>query len=281
VTATVVDDDDTSATAHDDATVTFTDVLPGINVEKTPSAPIVVAGQSVTYTYKVTNTGDEPLANVTIDDNKCATVGFVNGDTNADEKLDLDETWTYSCTQALTATTTNIVTVTGEDNDGNTATDEDTATVAVIKPAIAVDKTANVVGATVGQTVTYTYVVTNPGDDPLSNVTVVDDKCSPVTFKSGDTDADTKLDVTETWTYTCSQVVNAAGALTNVVVVTGTPTTGPKVSATDTVTIPVVLGETLSRTGTDSARLATQALALVCLGAALVLLGRRRLGVAR
>ena len=282
-TAVVVDDDDTTATDDDDETVTFNDVLPGINVEKSPSAPIVVAGDTVTYTYVVTNTGGEPLANVTIDDDKCPTVTFVGGDANDDNKLDVAETWTYACTQAISVNTTNVVTVTGDDDDGNTATDDDTATVLVIKPSIEVDKSANVAAANVGQTVTYSYKVTNPGDDPLSDITVLDDKCAPVTRVDGDTDGDNKLDTTETWNYTCAQVATAPGALTNVVVVTGTPTVGPKVSDTDTVTIPIsaVLGEVLSRTGLDSVRMASQAVALVSLGLALLLLGRRRLASPR
>ncbi len=280
VTAIVVDDDDTTATNHDDATVTFTDVLPSIHVEKSASAPVVISGDTVTYTYVVTNTGGEPLSNVTIADNKCATVAFVGGDSNVDQKLDVAEAWSYSCAQALTADTTNVVTVTGDDDDGNTATDEDTESVVVINPKIAVDKSANVAIANPGQSVTYSYKVTNPGNDPLSSVTVVDDKCAPVTLVDGDTDADAKLDSSETWNYTCTQVVTAVGSLTNVVVVTGTPTVGPKVNATDTVTIPItaVLGEVLSRTGANSSMLASQALAILALGAALLLLGRRRVG---
>ncbi|MDP1793065.1 MAG: hypothetical protein Q8K63_02915, partial [Acidimicrobiales bacterium] len=283
VTAIVTDDDDTTAIDDDDETVTFTDVLPVINVDKSASAPLVVAGDNVTYAYLVTNKGSEPLQDVTIDDDKCPSVTFVGGDLNSDDKLDVSETWSYTCTQAISVNTTNVVTVTGDDDDGNTATDDDTATVSVIKPQIAIDKSANVAAANPGQTVTYSYKVTNPGDDPLSDVTVVDDKCAPVTLVDGDTDGDQKLDTTETWNFTCAQVVTAVGSLTNVAVVTGTPTTGPKVNATDTVTIPItaVLGEVLSRTGLDSLGAATQAAALLSLGLALYLLGRRRLTTPR
>jgi hypothetical protein len=52
--------------------------------------------------------------------------------------------------------------------------------------------------------VTYTYVVTNVGDTALSNVSVVDDKCAPVSFVGGDTDVDLELDLLETWTFTCT-----------------------------------------------------------------------------
>ena len=54
-----------------------------------------------------------------------------------------------------------------------------------------------------GGLVTYTHNVTNPGTISLSNVNVVDDKCSPAQYISGDTNTDGKLDPTETWIYTC------------------------------------------------------------------------------
>lgn len=52
--------------------------------------------------------------------------------------------------------------------------------------------------------VTYTKKVTNPGTVALSNVRVTDDKCGPVAYISGDTNADVRLDPSETWTYTCA-----------------------------------------------------------------------------
>jgi hypothetical protein len=54
-----------------------------------------------------------------------------------------------------------------------------------------------------GGKVTYTKKITNPGMVSLSNVGLVDDKCSPVKYISGDTNGDSKLDAVETWTYTC------------------------------------------------------------------------------
>ena len=59
-----------------------------------------------------------------------------------------------------------------------------------VDPKIAIDKVANPKSANPGDTVTYTYSVTNPGDSALSDVVVTDDKCSPVTFTGGDTDGD-------------------------------------------------------------------------------------------
>ena len=58
--------------------------------------------------------------------------------------------------------------------------DNDTATVDVVAPAINVVKTAEPTVIQSGDTVVYNYQVTNPGDVPLSSVNVADDHCAPV-----------------------------------------------------------------------------------------------------
>lgn len=53
--------------------------------------------------------------------------------------------------------------------------------------------------------VTYSYAVKNfLNEVPLTNVKVVDDKCAPITFVTGDDNHDNQLDASETWRYKCS-----------------------------------------------------------------------------
>lgn len=85
--------------------------------------------------------------------------------------------------------------------------------------------------------VTYTYTLRNTGTVPVSNLTMVDDTCSPIVFVSGDTNNDSKLDVSETWTYNCSKTLSATH--TNIVTATGWFNS---VSATDIATATVVVG---------------------------------------
>src|SRR2546425_212997 len=49
-----------------------------------------------------------------------------------------------------------------------------------------------------GSTVTWTYIDTNPGNEPLKNVSVVDDRIGALTAPTGDANSDGLLDVGET-----------------------------------------------------------------------------------
>ncbi len=199
-------------------------VPPLIDVVKVPSPLALPAGPGpVTYTYTLRNIGTVPVTNVTMVGDSCSPITLVSGDTNNDSKLDVNETWTYRCSTTLSATHTNTVVATGWAN-GISATDIASATVVVgapvTPPLIHVTKIPTPLTLLAGGgAVTYTQKVTNPGMVPLSNVRLTDNKCSPVTYISGDTNADSKLDVSETWIYTCK--ANLTQTTTNTVVATG------------------------------------------------------------
>jgi uncharacterized repeat protein (TIGR01451 family) len=199
-------------------------VPPLIDVVKVPSPLALPAGAGlVTYTYTLRNIGTVPVTNITMVDNTCSPVTLISGDINADVNLDVDEIWKYACSTTLSATQTNIVTTTGWAN-GINAIDIANATVIVgvpvVPPLIHVTKIPNpLVLSAGGGMVTYTNKVTNPGTVALSNVRLTDDKCSSVKYISGDTNGDSKLDITETWTYTCS--ANLAKTTVNTVTVSG------------------------------------------------------------
>ncbi|HEX7472338.1 MAG TPA: vWA domain-containing protein [Candidatus Limnocylindrales bacterium] len=106
---------------------------PGIQIKKTADpTELSVGGGDVTYSYAVTNVGNVALSDVAVTDDKCSPVTKTGGDTNHDNKLDLDETWTFTCSATLTATTTNVGTATGWHGDTKVE-DKDDATVTVAK----------------------------------------------------------------------------------------------------------------------------------------------------
>jgi uncharacterized repeat protein (TIGR01451 family) len=153
----------------------------------------------------------------------CSPIVLISGDTNGDSKLDLDETWVHTCSTKLTSTHTNTVTATGWAN-GVSTTDIASATVVVgvpnVPPLIHVTKVPSPLSLLAGGgMVTYTEKITNPGTVALSNVHLTDDKCSPMSYVSGDSNGDSKLDVNETWKYTCS--TNITKTTTNIASATG------------------------------------------------------------
>ncbi len=89
-----------------------------------------------------------------------------------------------------------------------------------VPPNIHVVKVPNPLNLPTGPgLVTYTFTLGNLGTVPVTDITMVDDSCSPLALVTGDTNSDAQLDVAETWIYTCSMVVAATHA--NTAVVTG------------------------------------------------------------
>ena len=211
-----------------------------IAINKTASPEIIYPGDLVTYNYTLTNPGDDPLSNIVVTDDKGLAVVFISGDTDGDSKLDPGETWIYTATaNNLTEDVINIGTATGTDSKGGTVSDNDTAEVNVINPAIAINKTASSEFIYTGNDVTYNYTLTNPGDDPLSDIVVIDDQGLTVVFITGDTNTNSKLDPGETWIYTAT-ANNLTEDVINIGTATGTDSKGGTVSDNGTAEVVIV-----------------------------------------
>jgi uncharacterized repeat protein (TIGR01451 family) len=175
VTATGV----TSDAEVEDTAGCQTDIthVPGIDVTK--SCPALVAfGEDITYTITVTNTGNEPLVGVTVND---TLLGNITGD------FDFDFSEPFPVGEVATAVVTyspgaeedpvfNSVTAIGIGADSEVqATDTAVCTTDISNPAIRIVKTVSEETVPVGTTVTYTYVITNTGDVTLFDISVDDD----------------------------------------------------------------------------------------------------------
>ncbi|MBP1909051.1 DUF7507 domain-containing protein [Methanolobus bombayensis] len=111
---------------------------PDIDIEKHtngqdadyPAGPQIEVGETITWEYFVTNTGNVALYNVVVEDDKIGIIGNdkITDKGNGDDVLDIGETWTYVVTDVLEECVPqyeNIADVTGEDETGTTVTDED------------------------------------------------------------------------------------------------------------------------------------------------------------
>ena len=229
-------------TDQDTAEVVVID--PAIKIVKSPDSQTVRVGDTASFTLAVTNTGDVPLSTI-VRDAKCdAPPVYQGGDANANAKLDLTETWTYTCsTSNVLASFQNLATAKGTPPVGPDVTDQDTAEVVVIHPAIKIVKSPDTQNVPLAGTATFTLTVTNGGDVALTNVVVTDNQCTTgPTYVSGDTGNDGSLGLTETWIYSCS-IAGVTNDFTNAAHVTGKPPVGPNVTSDDTADVHVLRGK--------------------------------------
>ena len=103
--------------------------------------------------------------------------------------------------------------VTGTPTLGDDVSSTDTAEVDIVFNDLQITKAASAGIVFVGDTVTYEYAVTNPGENALvpgpgltRDTLLVDDQCTSVAFVDGDTDDDEILQPggIETWNYECT-----------------------------------------------------------------------------
>lgn len=197
--------------------------LPLINITKIPYPLDLPSGPGVVnYTYTVTNKGSVSMTGVWVKDDKCDSVKFISGDTNNDSVLNLNETWIYRCTKTVSVTETNASTAHGQAY-GSDVYDIANATVVVgaslTPPLIHLVKVPSVFTLPIGGgAVTYTYTVTNPGTEPLSDVSITDDKCTGLPGRvlghPGDLNKNDLLESNESWSFTCE--TNLTQTTTNI-----------------------------------------------------------------
>lgn len=229
-------------------------LAPALTIDKT-AMPEAVAepGADVTFAVSIRNDSALPAEVTDISDSVYEDVTSAGAhnplvvSTTCEVGAALDPGESYSCSfvghVAGNAGDLHANTVTGTiaDADGVGVSAEDAATVEVkdVLPMIDVTKTADRSMIHAGDDVTYTYVVTNPGVEPLA-VTMVDDKCAAVTFVGGDTSNLGFLDPTERWTSTCTPSPALQTTTTNVVTATGTDDEGNRATDTATATVAVI-----------------------------------------
>ncbi|HEX6844480.1 MAG TPA: hypothetical protein VF235_05125 [Actinomycetota bacterium] len=262
--------------------VTIIVVCPVLGIQLVKDGPdLAHVGDTLTYTFAVSLTTPEPLADVVVTDPICdAGPSYVSGD-DGDQVLEAEETWRFACDHVVTTEDPdplpNEASVVGTANDGREATDADDHEVDLIHPAIEIVKTVAPIGGEPGDVVTYRYRVTNIGDTTLYDVSVDDDVLGHV----GDIE---QLAPGESAILTMDWTLEAgAEAVINVGTATGTDILGEVVSDEDDASVAVVQGTTptpppTAFTGTEVGMLGAIAAILVAIGLLALFVARRRIG---
>ena len=198
--------------------------IPVVHTTLTESASPTggVSPQNVTFTYRETNDGTDPIGNVVVTGSLCGPASYVSGDTNTNNLLDPGETWVFTCTTSISGAGlhTDNATATGAATDKQTTPDEHASasvTLTTETPVVhtTLTESANPTSAVVPTTVTFTYHETNDGNQSIGSVAVSGDLCGSATYVSGDTNTNNLLDPGETWVFTCSKVISTPGSFTD------------------------------------------------------------------
>ena len=215
-------------------------------------------GETITYNFTLTNTGNTTITNVVlIDPMLGGTISLASGDTDSDNRLDVNEIWNYSANYTINqgnidnGSVSNQATVTGTSISGNNVSDlsdddsiledDQTQTNLCQSDGIALIKTAtfndedNDGCSDSGETITYNFTLTNTGNTSITNVILIDPMLGgTITLASGDTDSDNQLDVNEVWNYSANYTITQSnidnGSVSNQATVTGTSISGNNVS---------------------------------------------------
>lgn len=145
-------------------------------------------GDVIHYTYTVTNTENVSLTGLVVTDTEADNPPGVSALTSTSlspsgsAKATAQHTITLADISAGSVTNTGIVTCT----QGVTAQDTKTVTAINLNPALTIKKVADpIIFTEKGQTVTYTYTVTNSGNvDIKAPINIVDDKFGTITLQS-------------------------------------------------------------------------------------------------
>src|SRR5690606_667350 len=215
-----------------EVTVPGVDLEPGLIITKSAEpASGVVLGETITYTFVVGNTGNVTLTDVTIDD---ALPGLTWVEGPQIGTLDPGQTATGTATYVVTQADVNaggvinVASGTGVPPAGEIIVSpptevevpiEATPGLSMLK-SVSPDTTINA-----GETLTYTFVVTNTGTTTVDNVTVTDPLpgLSAIEGPHG-----ISLEPGEQATFTATYVVTETDAIAGIVLNTATATgTGP------------------------------------------------------
>ncbi|BCW11871.1 hypothetical protein NtRootA4_29340 [Arthrobacter sp. NtRootA4] len=252
----------------DDSTTTPIASSPALTLKKSAGTPVDVnnsgltdAGDTIAYTFLVTNSGNLPVSGVVINDKllsgqnpaiavSCEATSLAPG---ASTNCKADQPYTITEADETAGKVLNTATAQGTDprNQPVVSNEDSTETpVSAPAPSLSIEKTAgtpvdkNNSGITdAGDTIAYTFVVTNTGNIPLHDVKVNDPKIGSVTCEKNALSPGESISCTGDASYVVTDMDELHGSVDNTATSTGTdpdgdPVTSPPDTTTTKVTVP-------------------------------------------
>jgi uncharacterized repeat protein (TIGR01451 family) len=235
---------------------------PALNITKVANqTTYIAAGQQITYTYNVTNTGNMPTTGpINVTDNQINDgIPFEISATGLSLGQSVPGTATYITTQQdiNNGSVTNLANATGSVFDSiflwlPVTSNNTTLTVPAVQqglPALTIVKSAYPTSYyDVGQIITYTYTVKNTGNvNILEPITVHDNKIlgGQITIGTSGGVLAVGQSITGTATYTITQADMDTGSVTNFANATGSYNNKPVLSNNTNITISAIQNPSL------------------------------------
>ena len=189
-------------------------------------------GDTITYVYTITNTGETILSDLSLVDDLLGNIPLTRTTLAPWERVTGSFTVTIG-EEHLPGPIENTVVATGRDPGGRTVTDRDTLTLLGLAAdgILELIKMADTTEAAIGDTITYTFIITNAGDIRITDLRLIDDPLGEIPLPTRVLLPGESLTVTATHTVTTADL---PGPVVNTATVSGI---GPLGRTTETETI--------------------------------------------
>ncbi|HSL86084.1 MAG TPA: PKD-like domain-containing protein, partial [Bacteroidales bacterium] len=242
----VIVNTDQTGSAQDQAVTTINHTPAMVISKEADRDSYSQAGETITYTIVVTNTGNVTLTNITITDPLTALNELI-GELTPGGSESVTTTYVVSQSDLNAGLIENTATaryrfagVAYSATASETVTANQTAAWTLTKSAVETSFDR------VGDVIHYNITIDNTGNVSISNIVVSDPGADPgsIRYISGDVNRNNRLDPPETWRYTATYTVTQAdidaGQYTNTATANGNPPSGTIDSAWDTETVPPI-----------------------------------------
>ncbi|MDN5667171.1 MAG: LPXTG cell wall anchor domain-containing protein [Renibacterium salmoninarum] len=238
-TATGTGPGDTSTTSPGSEVNTVIPRTAGLTFDKQAGAVVhtdentrTQAGDTITYTFVVKNSGNVSIDFLQINDPKVGLISCSKDVLGGGESMTCTKVYTITAADMDNGAVTNKAFARGEDPDGKRIDSnfDETSTALAATTELAIKKTAaapkdvnenNLIDA--GDTIDYSFAVTNNGTVTMSNLKVNDAKLPGTAISCPATSIAAGQTITCTGTYTITQADVDAGKAENTASVSGTP----------------------------------------------------------
>ena len=213
-----------------------------LSINKSADTDSATVGETVNYTYTITNNSDNvTINNITLVDSNTALgnqgkISLSKATLGPNESVTANATYTVE-EKDLPGPLVNTATVSGTDPDSNPVTASATASVDLAYTAsLQLTKVADRETASFKETIKYTYTITNTGNVALSNITLADDKIPEVSLLSDNITLAPGGNITATATHTVAEA-DLPGPIENTATASGTDPDGNAVTDNATASV--------------------------------------------